>query len=278
MYFLVLGGIIKVVCTILFVAVLDMNVAGVALSTIISNLIASVLAFLALLNSKDYICIDLKNLRFDALELKQMLFIGIPAGLQSALYSLANVVITAAVNTFGADATTGVAIANQFDGILYQIAYAPSLAVIPYAAQNLGAGNFKRVRKIVSKAVLITTVFGLTFGLFSAIFSKQLSAIMSSSSAVIKFSQQKMVIVSSTYFICGINEVMGGVLKGMGKPMIPTIATMIYMCLLRFVWVYGIFPLCPNLTFLYLVWPIGWILSIITLLFVYFPTMSKFQK
>lgn len=278
MYFLILGGIIKVICTILFVAVFGMNVEGVALATIVSNLVASMLAFRALLNSKDYIRINFKRIGFDILELKQILFIGIPAGMQSALYSLANVVITAAVNAFGADATTGVAIANQFDGILYQISYAPSLAVIPYAAQNLGAGNFKRVKKIVSRAVLITTAFGLTFGSLSAIFSGQLSSIMSSSRAVIEFSKQKMVIVSSTYFICGINEVMGGVLKAMGKPMIPTIATMIYMCLLRFVWVYGVFPLCPNLTFLYLVWPIGWILSIITLLIVYFPAMSKMQK
>lgn len=278
MYFLILGGIIKVICTILFVAVFGMNVEGVALATIVSNLVASMLAFRALLNSKDYIRINFKRIRFDILELKQILFIGIPAGMQTALYSLANVVITAAVNAFGADATTGVAIANQFDGILYQISYAPSLAVIPYAAQNLGAGNFKRVKKIVSRAVLITTAFGLTFGSLSAIFSGQLSSIMSSSRAVIEFSKQKMVIVSSTYFISGINEVMGGVLKAMGKPMIPTIATMIYMCLLRFVWVYGVFPLCPNLTFLYLVWPIGWILSIITLLIVYFPAMSKMQK
>ncbi len=278
MYFLILGGIIKVVCTIVLVAGLGMNVEGVALSTIVSNLVASMLAFRALLNSKNFIRIDFKKIRFDIPELKQILFIGIPAGMQSALYSLANVVITTAVNAFGADATTGVAIANQFDGILYQISYAPSLAVIPYAAQNLGAGKFKRVKKIVSRAVLITTAFGLTFGSLSAIFSGQLSSIMSSSRSVIEFSQQKMIIVSSTYFICGINEVMGGVLKGMGKPMIPTIATFVYMCVLRFVWVYGIFPYYRNLTFLYLVWPIGWILSIITLLIAYFPAISKLQK
>ena len=101
---------------------------------------------------------------------------------------------------------------------------------------------------------------------------------MSSSPAVIEYSRQKMIIISSTYFICGINEVMGGVLKGMGKPIIPTIATLVFMCLFRFVWVYVIFPYCPNLTFLYTVWPIGWILSIITLLIAYFPAISKLQK
>lgn len=109
-------------------------------------------------------------------------------------------------------------------------------------------------------------------------FSKQLSSIMSTTPEVIAFSQQKMIIISSTYFICGINEVLCGTLRGMGKPIIPTVSTLIFMCALRFVWVYVIFPYCPNLTFLYLVWPIGWILSIITLLVFYYLNIAKLQK
>ncbi|MBQ2889892.1 MAG: hypothetical protein IJE41_05490, partial [Clostridia bacterium] len=112
----------------------------------------------------------------------------------------------------------------------------------------------------------------------SAVFSAQLSSIMSGAPAVSKYSQQKNVIVSSTYFICGINEIIGGALRGMGKPILPTVSTFIFMCVFRFVWVYLIFPLCPNLTFLYLVWPIGWILSIITLLIAYFPAISALKK
>lgn len=278
MYYLLFGGVIKVVFTIIFVSLFNMTVEGVALSTIISNSVSCFLALRTLTKSKDTVCVDFKKLKFSARELKEILFIGIPTGLQSSLYSLANVVITAAVNEFGSDATTGIAIANQFDGILYQISYAPSLAVIPYVAQNIGAKNIKRVKQVVWKAIIITTLFGGTFGAFSAIFSGQLSAIMSSTPAVIEFSRQKMIIISSTYFICGINEVMCGVLRGMGKPILPTIATLIYMCILRFVWVYAIFPLFPNLTFLYLVWPIGWILSIITLFIAYLPAISKLKR
>ena len=87
-----------------------------------------------------------------------------------------------------------------------------------------------------------------------------------------------MIIISATYFISGINEVMGGSLKGMGRPIIPMVCTLIYMCAIRFVWVYLIYPLLPNLTFLYLIWPIGWILSIITILFFYFPTLKRINK
>ncbi len=278
MYFLIFGGIVKVLCTLFLVTVFDMNVAGVACGTVISNIIACSLSLYVLLKGQDIIYINFKEIKFDFTELKDILFIGVPAGLQSSLYSLANVVITTAVNGFGADATTGISIANQFDGILYQISYAPSLAVTPYVAQNLGAGNIKRVKQTLIRAVLITTVFGAGFGSLSAIFSGQLSSIMSSTPAVIAYSMQKMIIVSSTYFICGINEVFCGVLRGMGKAIVPTVSTLVYMCLFRFVWVYGIFPLCPNLTFLYTVWPIGWTLSIITLLIVYFRAIYKLQR
>lgn len=278
MYFLLIGGVIKIILTVLFVLLLDVTVEGVALATIFSKLVEGVLAIRAILKNNDTLHLDFKKIRFYGEELKEMLFIGIPTGLQSAMYSFANVTIVAAVNRFGADATTGVSIAGQFDGIIYQIIHAPSIAVMPYVAQNIGAGNIKRVKQTVIRAVLIAALFGLTFGTLSVTFSKQLSSLMSTTPEVIKYAQQRMLVVSGTYFICGINEVLGGVLKGMGKPILPTVATLVFMCLIRFPWVYFIFPLYPNLSFLYLIWPIGWILSIITLLIGYFPRMSKLEK
>ena len=111
------------------------------------------------------------------------------------------------------------------------------------------------------------------------IFSGRLSSIMSDTPEVIRFSQQKMIIISSTYFLHGINEILGGTLKGMGRPIIPAVATLLYMCLFRFVWVYVIYPFCPqNLTFLYLVWPVGWILCIVTLLVFYILSVKKVQS
>ncbi|MBR1968918.1 MAG: MATE family efflux transporter [Clostridia bacterium] len=277
MYFLILGGIVKVAFTLLFVAVFDMGVKGVSIATNISSFVICLLAFFAVAKT-EALQFELKKLGLYGNELKEMLYIGVPSGLQTAMYSFANVVIMTVVNSFGENATTGVSIANQFDGIMYQIIYAPSLAAIPYVAQNIGAGNLDRVKKTVLRATLITASFGLTFGLLSAFFSAELSSIMSTTPEVIKYSQQKMIIVSSTYFLFGINEIMGGALKGMGKPIIPAVSTMVFMCLIRFPWVHYIFPLYPNLTFLYLIWPIGWISSIITLLLFYFPAMGKLKK
>lgn len=278
MTYSLIGGGLKVLLNLFFVTVFKMRVEGVAVATIISNAVSGVLCLAVIFKSKDRVNLTIKKIRIHLDELKSILYIGVPVGVQSSLYSLANAVIAAAVNSFGPDATTGISIANQFDGLLYQIIHSPSLAVMPYVAQNAGAKQVDRVKQVFGKGVLITVIMGASLGMLSAIFSKQLSSIMSSTPEVIAYSQQKMIIISSTYFICGINEVLGGVLKGMGKPFLPTIATLIYMCVFRFVWVYLIFPLCPNLTFLYLVWPIGWILSIVTLFVPYRNIMKKFER
>ena len=276
MYFLLLSSGVKVCLNILFIKVFHMDVDGVGYATIISNVIASTLCIVALRRSM--LRFRFRNMRLDTREMKDILHLGIPTGLQSAGYALANVVIATAVNGFGPDATTGISIANQIDGLLYHICVAPSLAVSPYIAQNIGAHNVSRAKKALVCSIGITVAIGGGLGAIASIFSGELASIMSSSPNVIAFAQQKTIIVSATYFICGINEVMSGALRGLGKPIVPTIATLVFMCLLRFVWVYTIFPLIPNLTFLYLVWPIGWILSIILLLSVYFPTISKLQK
>lgn len=278
MIYVIVGGVVKLLFNFVFVAGFNMSVTGVALATIISWSVMAVLGVSALLTNKGMIRLNPKTIRFYKRELRDVLRIGVPAGLQQGLYSLANVVISAAVNSFGPDAATGISIANNYDGILYQISTAPALAVMPYVSQNIGAGNIKRASKSVGRGILITITLGATFGALSAIFSRQLSSIMSDSPAVIAYSQQKMIIISSTYFICGINEIMGSSLRGMGRPNVATVSTLIFMCALRFVWVYLIFPLYPNLTFLYLVWPIGWVLSIVMLLGFFFPTLKKLQQ
>lgn len=275
---LIIGAVVKLVFTVILVAVFKLSVLGVALASIISWIVTAAMALRSLIADGGTAKLEWRHFRIYSRELVDVLRIGVPAGLQQALYSVANVIISTTVNSFGPAATTGISIANNFDGILYQISMAPGYAVLPYISQNVGKGNIKRSKQAIIRAMGIVVALGATFGALSAIFSAELSSIMSSDPEVIAFSQQKMIIVSSTYFICGINEVMGASLRGLGKPIIPTVSTLIFMCLFRFVWVYLIFPLCPNLTFLYLVWPVGWTLSIITLLIFYFPTVKKLEE
>ncbi len=275
MYFLLLGGGIKVILSIVFITAFGLDVEGVALSTMISNMIASTLCILTL--RKSTLQFRFRNMQFCKNEMRDTLHLGIPTGLQSAFYAFANVIIATAVNGFGPDATTGISIANQIDGIMYYVVCAPSLATAPYVAQNVGAHNFPRVKKVVVYSTVITVAFGGVLGALFSVFSAELASIMTSSPTVIAYAQQKTVLVCATYFICGINEVLSGTLRGLGKPIIPTVSVLVFMCLIRFVWVYVIFPLVPNLTFLYLIWPIGWILSIATLLIAYFPAIRQAQ-
>lgn len=278
MAFLIVGGVVKIPLTFLLVAVFRMGVRGVAIASVVSWAISAGISLLALARTDSIIKLRFRSVRLYKRALTSILRIGVPSGLQIALYSVANVIISAAVNSFGAAAATGISIANNYDLILYYISTATSLAVMPYVSQNIGSGNVKRAVSSVWKGVAITVCFGGFFGALSALFSRELSSIMSSDPAVIDYSRQKMIIISSTYFICGINEIFGAALRGMGKPMAATVTTLIFMCAFRFLWVYMIFPLLPNLTFLYLVWPTGWILSIITLLFVFFPAVKKLSR
>lgn len=272
------GGVVKLISTYLFVAVFRMGIPGVGAATIVSWLVYLTMALHALTRKDSAVRIIWRNIRFLKDELKAILHIGVPTGLQMGLYSIANVIISATVNSFGPAATTGISIANTFDGVMYNVSHSASLAVLPYVSQNLGAGNIKRATQSVWRGIFVTVGIGGSLGALSAIFAAQLSGIMSDDPEVIAYACQKMVLISSTYFICGINDVLTAALRGMGRPMVPTITTLIFMCAFRFFWVYVVFPLVPNLTFLYLVWPIGWIACIIIALFVFFPRVKYLKN
>lgn len=279
MLYMTIGGVVKVLASAFAVAVLKMGLLGVSLASVVSWLVTSLLYARAMWRRDNPVYIESKDVRFAATELKGMLHIGIPAGMQTALYSIANVVIQTAVNSFGKEATAGLGIANIYDGIIYNISVGAAAAVMPYMSQNIGAGNLDRARKTMVTGIWITMALGGSLGALSAIFSGPLSAIMSADPKVIAYSQQKMIVVSSCYFLSGINEIMCAALRALKKPIVPTIATLVYMCGIRFIWVYGIFPLVPqNLTFLYLIWPIGWVLSILTLLPYYIYHIRKLQN
>ena len=278
MIFLIIGGIVKVLSNLVFAGVFHLGVKGVAFATILSWCVFTTLGLTALTHNQGAVKLRLKDIHFYKKEMNEILHIGIPAGMQQALYSIANVIITAEVNKLGPAATTGMSIANNFDGILYQISVATSLAIMPYVSQNIGAGNLKRAVRSVWEGIWVTVALGGFFGALSAIFSRQLSGIMSADPEAIKYSMQKMVLISSTYFICGINEILGAALRSMGKPLASTISVMVWMCGFRFVWVYLIYPLFPaSLTYLYLVWPIGWVMSSLSLLCVLIPTVKKMK-
>ena len=275
------GGAVKVLSTILFVGGFKLGILGVSLATLVSWFVYVGLDLRVLLpKGRAPVQVHLKDIRFHKKEMKEILHVGVPAGLQQALYSIANVIIVSTVNTFGKEATTGLGIANQYDGILYQICTAVTVSVMPYVSQNIGAGNVKRAKQAMLRGFLITFCIAGGLGALSATFSHSLAGFMSGNPVVIRHAQEKMLIISSTYFLCGIDRMIGQSLRAMGKPLAATISTMVWMCAFRFFWVYVVYPFLPqgSLTSLYMVWPIGWALSIVTLLCIFFPTVRKLSK
>ena len=152
---------------------------------------------------------------------------------------------------------------------------APSFAVLSYVSQNVGAGNLKRAGKSVATGIFITAVLGISFGALSAFLSRPLSSLMTNDPVAIAFSREKMLLISTTYFLCGINENLCAALRGMGRATLVTTVAIILMCFTRFLWVYLIYPMNQTITFLYLIWPISWTLSIIALLAFYISTLRN---
>lgn len=279
MFFLIIGGIVKVLCNLLFTGVFHLGVKGVAFATILSWCVFTLLGLHALTRNEGAVKLNIRNVRFHKKEMGEILHIGVPTGMQQALYSIANIIIVAEVNKLGSAATTGMSIASNLDGILNQICVATSLAIMPYVSQNVGANNIKRAVRSIREGIGVTVALGVFFGALFAIFARQLSGIMSSDPEAIQHSVDRMILISSTYFIYGINEILAAALRSMGKPVTCTVSVMIWMCVFRFVWVYFFYPLFPqSLTFLYLVWPIGWAMSCFTLLFVLIPTVKKLKR
>lgn len=278
MYYMAACGVLKTLLNLFIVGVLKLTVEGVAIATIVSWMISGGLCLRILIKGNDKLKFKFKHFRFYFKELGNMLYIGIPLGLQTVMYSFANVAITATVNAMGPEATKGMSIANQFDGLMYQIAMAPSYAILAYVSQNIAAKNVKRSKQAVGTAVLLTLGFGAILGGLMALLSYPLCSIMTKNPVVIEYAQQKMHLVSPLYFMHGIAEVLGAALRGMEKPIVPTISSAVFMCAIRFPWVWFVYPLLPNLTFLYLIWPIGWVLSIGTLSIVYFIEAKQVTK
>lgn len=275
------GGAVKVAATFLFVAGFRLGITGVSFATLTSWFIYLALDLRVLLpKDRAGVQVRIRDIRFHKKEMKEILYVGVPAGLQQALYSIANVIIVSTVNTFGKEATAGLGIANQYDNILYQICTAVTTSVMPFVSQNIGASNVKRAKQAMLRGFCITFCLAGGLGALSATFSKHLAGFMSGDPLAIQHAREKMVIISSTYFLCGIDRMLGQSLRAMGKPVAATVSTMVWMCAFRFFWVYVVYPYLPqgNLTSLYMVWPIGWALSIITLLCIFFPTVKKLSQ
>jgi len=265
LYYLFTAGIINVILNLLFVIVFKMDVAGVALATIISQTISAVLIIRCLMKETGAIQFSFKKLHIDKKILIAILRIGLPAGFQGVIFALSNVVIQSSINIFGKTVIAGNSAAANIEGFVYMAMNAFHQATISFVSQNYGAGYHKRINRIFLTALCCVTIVGLVFGNSVVLFGHPLLGIYSDSQPVIEAGMIRLLMICSPYALCGIMDVTVGLLRGIGYSIIPTIVSLIGVCGLRLVWIATIFqiPEYHTVESIYISYTITWTITIL---------------
>ena len=256
--FLLVAGIINVVLNLIFVIVFHMGVAGVALATLISQCISAALVVLCLMRSEGYYRLYLRDLRISKEKLFQIMRVGIPAGVQGAVFSISNVLIQSSINSFGSIAIAGNTAASNIEGFVYTCMNSLYQASLSFTSQNIGARKIKRLVPILVRCLSCVVVIGVGLSSIVLIFGSQLLGIYSSDPEVIQFGLSQFWVVCLTYFLCGMMDVICGSIRGMGYSVTPTIVSLASVCGFRILWIYTIFLINHSLFSLYLSYPISW--------------------
>lgn len=260
LFILIVTGLTNVLLNVLLVVGFHMDVAGVAIATVVSNYISAVAVLFILIRADSAIRLDLHAMKIYKNELGEILKIGLPVGLQSAAFGLSNTVVQSGVNSFGADVIAGNSAVANIEGFIYGATNACCQATMIAVSQNYGAKNEKRINKAIYVPLLCTTVIGIVLSGVGLLFSEQLLRIyIADSEAAIDAGLVRMSVNLVPYFILAIGECLQSALRALGCSNIPTISSFVCTCGLRILWVIFILPLHRELWFLYLVWPISWV-------------------
>lgn len=261
LYYLLFAGIVNVVLNLIFVIAFSMGVAGVALATIMSQVISAILIIRCLVKSDSIYRLNLRELRFHKNKLLRIVQIGLPAGLQGAIFSISNVLIQSSVNSFGAIAMAGNTAASNIEGFVYTSMNAVHQTALSFTSQNVGGGKQERIPKIVFQCLSIVLIVGVVLGTLGYQFGPQLLGIYSSDPEVIQYGMSRLQIICQLYFLCGLMDVAVGFLRGMGYSIMPMLVSLAGACGLRVLWIFTIFVWKHSLFVLYLSYPISWILT-----------------
>lgn len=261
LYYLTVSGIINVVLNLLFVVVFAMGVAGVALATAISQIISALLVLRCLMHAEGPYRLELKKMCIAPHKFGMMLRIGLPAGLQGAVFSISNVLIQSSVNSFGSVAMAGNAAAGNLEGFVYTAMNTMHQTTVSFVGQNFGAHKFKRIGIIALQCLGMVTVVGLVMGNAVYFGSSVLLRFYSPDTEVIAYGVKRLLYICCPYFLCGVMDTLVGCLRGMGRSVLPMLVSLTGVCLLRIVWIYTIFRTYRTLDTLYISYPITWALT-----------------
>ncbi len=278
LYYLLCAGVVNVVLNLVFVICFHMGVAGVALATTISQAISAVMVVKCLIHTDSVYKLELKELCFSGDKLIRMVKIGMPAGLQGALFSISNVLIQSSVNSFGSIAMAGNTAASNLEGFIYTAMNAFSQAAISFCGQNCGAGKYKRVGKALLICEVLVFVVGTSMGVIMYLFAGTLLQLYSVDLEVIRYGILRMGYICVPYALCGMMDTMVGALRGMGYSIMPMLVSLTGACLFRVVWIYTIFDSFRTLDCLYISYPISWTLTFSVHLICFMVVYRKLKK
>ena len=261
--YLSLAGIINVVLNLIFVIVFHLDVLGVALATVISQYVSAVLVLLSLTKLEGPCQFFFQKMGITMQRLKEILGIGIPSGVQSLLFSISNVMFQTNVNAFGSTVMAGNSAAGNIEGFVYAGMSAYSQTAVSFVSQNYGAGKRERVKQAMMICVLLTTLVGIAEAIFCYIFDEALVGIYSTEPDVIAIGVERLHIIVSLYFLCGILDVLVASLRGLGYAFVTMLISVVGICGLRILWMSTVCVAFPEPLILYLSYPVTWIVTMI---------------
>ncbi|MCM1134696.1 MAG: MATE family efflux transporter [Clostridium sp.] len=261
LFYLIIAGVINVILNLFFVIGLHMGVAGVALATVISQCVSTALIVRSLLRSEGCFQLRFDRLRMDWDKFGKIAAIGLPAGLQGSLFSISNVLIQSSVNSFGSIAMAGNTAGSNIESFVYTAMNSVHQTAVSFTGQNLGGRQYDRIRKILIECLLFVAVVGIVLGNGACLLGNRLLGFYSTDAEVIAYGMQRMKIICTWYFICGLMDVLVGSIRGLGYAVMPMVVSLLGACAFRVLWIYTFFKWDRTLWTLYISYPISWALT-----------------
>ena len=279
-YYLMASGIINVSLNLVFVIVFKMGVAGVALATVISQIVSAVLVVSCLVKTDECYRLDIKKIKVYAQELREIIFLGIPAGIQSAVFSLSNIIIQSSINSCGSDAMAGNSAASSIEGVVYISMNAFFHATLTFVGQNYGAHDFKRIRRGFGAGLVSALVVGCTVGGLVVNFSRFFAGFYTDIPYVVDVACQRLRYICTGYFLCGMMEVGTGGLRGIGVATRAMLICVVGVCGVRIITTILASPykVVSDLIPLYLSYPVSWTITATLLISTFFLILNKREK
>ena len=276
--FLIVSGVINAVLNLFLVIVFHLDVAGVGIATVISQLVSCILVLQCLHHTESSYQLHLAKLRIRSVYLKQIFEVGVPAGIQSTVINISNAMLQSSVNSFGSIAMAGYTASNNIFGFLYVSVNSFTQACMSFTSQNYGVKKLKRMDRVLIDCMILSVVVTLILGSSVYVFGPELLHIYSDQADVIQYGMEIFSYTTVTYFLCGLMDLFPGALRGMGYSTVPMILSIIGTVGVRIIWIYGLFPSHRSLTFLFLSYPVSWIATIIMQVICFWFVRKKIHR